>query len=141
VLTATGQCAQHWMQGVKLRCRNLGARDRRRLDRSVGCCGSANCWSSKKNRGNSRWLVDTTLAPPIALTRKINIDRQSDPSSLANVQMIGRSTRLCPDLFGPGRHKEFFNIFDWCRNFEFFNQNPDRVDGGTSASSRERRRE
>jgi hypothetical protein len=87
----------------------------------------------EKNRGDSRWLVDTTLAPPIALTRKINIGRQSDPSSLASGQMIGRGTRLCPDLFGPGRHKEFFNIFDWCRNFEFFNQNPDRVDGGLSA--------
>jgi type I restriction enzyme, R subunit len=44
-------------------------------------------------------------------------------------QMIGRGTRLCPDLFGPGRHKEFFYIFDWCRNFEFFNQNPDVTEG------------
>ena len=23
-------------------------------------------------------------------------------------QMIGRGTRLCPDLFGPGQDKEFF---------------------------------
>jgi type I restriction enzyme, R subunit len=44
-------------------------------------------------------------------------------------QMIGRGTRLCPHLFGPGRHKEFFYIFDWCRNFEFFNQHPDVTDG------------
>jgi type I restriction enzyme, R subunit len=44
-------------------------------------------------------------------------------------QMIGRGTRLCPNLFGPGRHKENFYIFDWCRNFEFFNQNPDVTDG------------
>ena len=44
-------------------------------------------------------------------------------------QMIGRGTRLCPNLFGPGRHKEFFYIFDWCRNFEFFNQHPDVTDG------------
>jgi type I restriction enzyme R subunit len=43
-------------------------------------------------------------------------------------QMLGRGTRLCPDLFGPGRHKEFFTVFDWCRNFEFFNQNPELVD-------------
>jgi type I restriction enzyme, R subunit len=49
-------------------------------------------------------------------------------------QMIGRGTRLCPDLFGPGRHKEFFYIFDWCRNFEFFNQNPNRVDGAGADS-------
>src|SRR5260370_34164124 len=44
-------------------------------------------------------------------------------------QMIGRGTRLRPNLFGPGRHKEFFYIFDWCRNFEFFNQNPDVTEG------------
>ena len=49
-------------------------------------------------------------------------------------QMIGRGTRLCPDLFGPGRHKEFFYIFDWCHNFEFFNQNPDVTDGAGADS-------
>jgi type I restriction enzyme R subunit len=49
-------------------------------------------------------------------------------------QMIGRGTRLCPDLFGPGRHKEFFYIFDFCRNFEFFNQNPELAEGAASAS-------
>jgi type I restriction enzyme R subunit len=36
-------------------------------------------------------------------------------------QMIGRGTRLRPDLFGPGRHKEHFFVFDFCQNFEFFN--------------------
>ena len=35
-------------------------------------------------------------------------------------QMIGRGTRLCPDLFGPGQDKESFRIFDFCGNFEFF---------------------
>ena len=40
-------------------------------------------------------------------------------------QMIGRGTRLCPDLFGPGQHKEHFLVFDFCQNFEFFNQNPE----------------
>ena len=44
-------------------------------------------------------------------------------------QMLGRGTRLCPDLFGPGRHKEFFHVFDFCQNFEFFNQNPQTADG------------
>lgn len=44
-------------------------------------------------------------------------------------QMIGRGTRLCPDLFGPGRHKGDFLIFDFCQNFEFFNQNPNLTDG------------
>lgn len=35
-------------------------------------------------------------------------------------QMIGRGTRLCPDLFGPGRDKEHFLIFDYGGNFERF---------------------
>ena len=35
-------------------------------------------------------------------------------------QMIGRGTRLCPDVFGPGLHKEKFYIFDYGGNFEFF---------------------
>ena len=39
-------------------------------------------------------------------------------------QMIGRGTRLRPDLFGPGADKTHFLIFDACMNFEFFNQNP-----------------
>src|SRR5579883_1424549 len=49
-------------------------------------------------------------------------------------QMIGRGTRLCPDLLGPGRHKEVFYIFDWCRNFEFFNQHPQVVQGSAADS-------
>ncbi|MGZ5234514.1 MAG: DEAD/DEAH box helicase family protein, partial [Burkholderiales bacterium] len=49
-------------------------------------------------------------------------------------QMIGRGTRLCSDLFGPGRHKEYFNIFDWCRNFEFFNENPEVTEGASADS-------
>ncbi|HYE47806.1 MAG TPA: DEAD/DEAH box helicase family protein [Caulobacter sp.] len=53
-------------------------------------------------------------------------------------QMLGRGTRLCPDLFGPGRHKSHFLVFDFCQNFEFFNQNPDVADAaiGDSLSKR-----
>src|SRR6188768_2426150 len=43
-------------------------------------------------------------------------------------QMVGRGTRLCPDLFGPGDHKKFFYLFDYCQNLEFFSQNPDTTD-------------
>ncbi len=39
-------------------------------------------------------------------------------------QMIGRGTRLRPDLFGPGDNKTHFLIFDACMNFEYFSQNP-----------------
>jgi type I restriction enzyme R subunit len=34
--------------------------------------------------------------------------------------MIGRGTRLCPDLFGPQLHKSHFQIFDHWGNFERF---------------------
>lgn len=44
-------------------------------------------------------------------------------------QMVGRGTRLCPDVFGPGEDKEYFQIFDYCQNLEFFNQNPETTDG------------
>lgn len=35
-------------------------------------------------------------------------------------QMIGRGTRLRPDLFGPGDDKTEFAVFDFCQNLEFF---------------------
>ena len=44
-------------------------------------------------------------------------------------QMIGRGTRLCPDLFGQGEDKKHFYIFDYCQNFEFFDVNPDGIEG------------
>ena len=39
--------------------------------------------------------------------------------------MIGRGTRLCPNIFGAGKDKEFYLIFDICGNFEFFEEFPD----------------
>lgn len=44
-------------------------------------------------------------------------------------QMIGRGTRLCPDLLGVGQDKEEFLIFDFCNNFEFFRVNPKGFEG------------
>ena len=44
-------------------------------------------------------------------------------------QMIGRGTRLCPDLFGPEDDKQDFRIFDFCFNFDFFRQNPTGIEG------------
>ena len=46
-------------------------------------------------------------------------------SKIKFMQMIGRGTRLSQGIFGPGKDKEFFYIFDWCRNFEYFDKNPD----------------
>jgi type I restriction enzyme R subunit len=43
-------------------------------------------------------------------------------------QMVGRGTRLCPDLFEAGEDKEEFLIFDFCQNLEFFRENPAAVE-------------
>jgi type I restriction enzyme R subunit len=49
-------------------------------------------------------------------------------------QMVGRGTRLSPNLFGIGKDKECFYIFDYCQNLEFFGQNPDKTDGASGES-------
>ena len=42
-------------------------------------------------------------------------------------QMIGRGTRLCENLFGPGLDKENFKVFDFCGNFQYFGERPEGV--------------
>lgn len=49
-------------------------------------------------------------------------------------QMIGRGTRLCPDLFGPGEDKADFRVFDFCFNSDFFKENPDGIQGSDGAT-------
>jgi type I restriction enzyme R subunit len=49
-------------------------------------------------------------------------------------QMIGRGTRLRPDLFGPGQPKTHFYVFDFCQNLEFFSQDQPTVDGAAGES-------
>ncbi len=47
-------------------------------------------------------------------------------------QMVGRGTRLRPNLFGPGEDKEFFYLFDFCGNLEFFGNDPATDEGSVS---------
>jgi type I restriction enzyme R subunit len=49
-------------------------------------------------------------------------------------QMVGRGTRLRPGLFGLGRDKQCFYIFDYCQNLEFFSQNPEATEGAAGES-------
>lgn len=53
-------------------------------------------------------------------------------------QMIGRGTRLCPDLLGIGQDKTHFLIFDYCANFEFFRENPKGMEGKATESLTEK---
>jgi type I restriction enzyme R subunit len=49
-------------------------------------------------------------------------------------QMIGRGTRLRPDLYGPGQDKKEFYVFDFCQNLEYFGQNPTGHEGSVQQS-------
>ncbi|MEW5975566.1 MAG: type I restriction-modification enzyme R subunit C-terminal domain-containing protein [Acidobacteriota bacterium] len=53
-------------------------------------------------------------------------------------QMLGRGTRLCPDLFGPGKDKEFFYLFDYCQNLEYFSQDLPATEGAVAESLAQR---
>ena len=56
-------------------------------------------------------------------------------SKIKFVQMIGRGTRLCSDLFGPGNDKKKFLIFDYCDNFEYFQVDHNEVISGSDKIS------
>ena len=53
-------------------------------------------------------------------------------------QMKGRGTRLCENLFGVGKHKQKFLIFDFCNNFDYFDENPQGVTASRTKSLTER---
>jgi type I restriction enzyme R subunit len=53
-------------------------------------------------------------------------------------QMIGRGTRLCPDLLGIGEDKTHFLIFDYCGNFDFFRENPKGIEGNVTQNLTEK---
>jgi type I restriction enzyme R subunit len=59
-------------------------------------------------------------------------------SKIKFMQMIGRGTRLSPSIFGEGKDKECFYIFDWCRNFEYFEKNPNGKTAPSTISLTER---
>lgn len=50
-------------------------------------------------------------------------------SKIKFVQMIGRGTRLCENVYGHGKNKSNFMILDYCGNFEYFGQHPDGKEG------------
>ncbi|AOY77399.1 DEAD/DEAH box helicase family protein [Clostridium formicaceticum] len=50
-------------------------------------------------------------------------------------QMIGRGTRIRPDLFGKGKDKEYFYIFDYLGNFEYFRENKNGIEASANTST------
>ncbi len=53
-------------------------------------------------------------------------------------QMIGRGTRLCPELFGPEDDKHDFRVFDFCFNFDFFREKPEGIEVSSGVPLRAR---
>ena len=53
-------------------------------------------------------------------------------------QMKGRGTRPCENLLGVGKNKEKFIIFDFCNNFDYFDEHPQGVVASKSMSLTER---
>ena len=76
-------------------------------------------------------MMDTGVDAP----RVLNLVFFKEVKSFAKYwQMIGRGTRLCKNIFGKDKDKEFFLIFDICANFEFFDEFPDGLTPKASKS-------
>lgn len=99
-------------------------------------------------------LIDDFKDPKSILTIAISVDMLDtgiDVPEVVNLvfakpvksyvkfwQMIGRGTRLCPNLFGEGKDKAAFRIFDHWGNFAFFEESyrPAEPTGGKSLLQR-----
>ncbi len=126
----------------------------RRFDLAYPALAGSFCRSIVSSDPYAETLLDDftqALKPPHIAVSVDMLDTGIDVPEIVNLvffkivrsktkfwQMLGRGTRLCPDLFGPGRHKALFSVFDFCQNFEFFNQHPATVDASPGASLSER---
>ncbi|WP_141326338.1 DEAD/DEAH box helicase family protein [Myxococcus sp. AB025B] len=100
--------------------------------------GSTFCRVIDNQEPKADQLIDDFKNPDSELTIAISVDMLDtgiDVPEVVNLvfakpvksyvkfwQMIGRGTRLRKDLFGPGRDKTEFLIFDHWRNFWFFDE-------------------
>lgn len=100
--------------------------------------GSAFCRVIDNQEPKAEQLIDDFKNPRNELTIAISVDMLDtgiDVPEVVNLvfakpvksyvkfwQMIGRGTRLRKDLFGPGRDKKEFLIFDFWSNFWFFDE-------------------
>jgi len=76
-------------------------------------------------------MMDTGVDAP----RVVNLVFFKQVRSYAKYwQMIGRGTRLRPHLFAPNKDKKEFIIFDFCSNFDYFDEFPDGVEPSVSKS-------
>ena len=55
-------------------------------------------------------------------------------SRIKFIQMIGRGTRPCKNMFAPGKDKTEFRIFDYCDNFRYFGEHKEDVEASKTLS-------
>lgn len=80
-------------------------------------------------------MLDTGIDVPEILNL---VFFKSVKSSAKYWQMVGRGTRLCPNVFGEGHDKQNFYIFDYCGNIEFFGDNPAGIEPSATISLTQR---
>ena len=80
-------------------------------------------------------MLDTGVDVPDALNL---VFFKQVRSSAKYWQMIGRGTRLCPDVYGPGVDKENFYVFDCCDNISYFNSDIEQRAVSASISQAQR---
>jgi type I restriction enzyme R subunit len=97
--------------------------------------------------------LDPSLPNPITLAISVDmLDTGIDVPSIVNLvfakpvkskvkfwQMIGRGTRLCENLFGEGKDKSRFLIFDHWGNFDYFEFDYEEVEPANSKSLTQKR--
>lgn len=80
-------------------------------------------------------MLDTGIDIPDALNL---VFFKEVKSKIKFMQMIGRGTRLSEDIFGVGKDKKKFYIFDYCQNFDYFDLKPEGADAKVTQSLTER---
>ncbi|MGI4751048.1 MAG: type I restriction-modification enzyme R subunit C-terminal domain-containing protein [Janthinobacterium lividum] len=80
-------------------------------------------------------MLDTGIDVPDILNL---VFFKSVKSSSKYWQMVGRGTRLRPDIFGSGEDETTFYMFDYCGNIEFFGDHPEGIQPGETTSLTQR---
>ncbi|MCM1388295.1 MAG: DEAD/DEAH box helicase family protein [Bacillus sp. (in: Bacteria)] len=103
----------------------------KQIDYSIKYCDSLIDDFSTKNKMPQIAVSVDMLDTGIDIPEILNLVFFKKVRSYAKFwQMIGRGTRLCPNLLGEGIDKERFLIFDFCNNFEYFRVNKNGSETG-----------
>lgn len=100
--------------------------------------GGENCKNDQLRIAISVDMMDTGIDVPEVVNL---VFAKPVKSKVKFWQMIGRGTRLCKNLFGPGKDKTEFLIFDHWSNFEYHEVHAEDVEAKDQKSLTQRRYE